>query len=49
MVHQTAPDPDNEPPPAWTTRRPKRPKATVAAWVAVGIALAEVVVRIIDR
>lgn len=30
-------------------RYSKRPKATIAAWVAVAIAVAEVVVRLIER
>ena len=40
------PVPDGPPSPG---RAYKRPKATIAAWVLVAIALAEVVVRFLDR
>ncbi|MGH1491183.1 MAG: hypothetical protein ACRBK7_17610 [Acidimicrobiales bacterium] len=46
------PDPGSNPVPGDPTspgRTYKRPKATIAAWVLVAIALAEVVVRFLDR
>lgn len=48
MVRRTrrVPDPDPEP---RSKREGGRPKATVAAWVAVGVAVVEVVIRLLER